>query len=508
MKQLKVLTATIACLLLAAMVPGCSGEKSDAIVRTVVSERLVAQIDSPSVLSPLVRSPDLRRVAYIAERNGKEFTVVDGIAGKGYDSIWPYYPTFSPDSKRVAYAARDYGEKPPEGNRYFVVVDGEEGEGYERHRLLGPVFSPNSKHVAYVIDADGVYVDRVKVKSPGGTVLQFSLVFSPDSQHLAYVAELGGKQFAVVDGVQGKQYDKMSKIRIVDGTDYGFSFDHLFFSFSPDSQHVAYVAELGGRQFMVVDGVQGEQYDEINGFVFSPDSKHLAYVAELGGRQFMVVDGVQSEQYDGISGFVFSPDSKHLAYVTELGGKQFMVVDGVQAEQYDGISGFVFSPDSNHLAYLAYSEGRLLVIVDGVEEEAPYGSVFSLNFSPDSKRLAYYVAVPTLINRLTGGFLSRSSKSFGFLYGEKGKKYGNAQVLVFSPDSKHVAYIETIGWKACVVIDGIRGERFDHLGRGFIEVMHPGLVWKSIIFDSADSFHYLARKGGSIYLVEETLKQD
>ena len=105
MKQLKVLTATIACLLLAAMVPGCSGEKSDAIVRKVVSERLIAQIDSSYQLWMMTTSPDARHVAYMAIRDGKYFWVVDGIAGKPYDAIDTCPRLFSPNSKRVAYIA-------------------------------------------------------------------------------------------------------------------------------------------------------------------------------------------------------------------------------------------------------------------------------------------------------------------------------------------------------------------------------------------------------------------
>jgi hypothetical protein len=40
-----------------------------------------------------------------------------------------------------------------------------------------------------------------------GTLLQ-DLVFSPDSKSMAYVAwRRGGKQLVVVDGVEGKEYD-------------------------------------------------------------------------------------------------------------------------------------------------------------------------------------------------------------------------------------------------------------------------------------------------------------
>ncbi|MCK4419024.1 hypothetical protein KAV79_04385 [Candidatus Aerophobetes bacterium] len=66
-----------------------------------------------------------------------------------------------------------------------------------------------------------------------------------------------------------------------------------------------------------------------------------------------------------------------------------------------------------------------------------------------------------------------------------------------SPDSKRVAYVAEVGNKWFVVVNGEEGKRYDGivtLGGG------------RIIFDFPDSFHYLALKGSSIYLVEEKIK--
>ena len=53
---------------------------------------------------------------------------------------------------------------------------------------------------------------------------------------------------------------------------------------------------------MVVDGVEGKEYDGIGqgSLVFSPDSKRVAYAAQRGGKQLVVVDGVEGKEYDGI----------------------------------------------------------------------------------------------------------------------------------------------------------------------------------------------------------------
>jgi len=61
---------------------------------------------------------------------------------KRYGSILKHSITFSPDGKRIAYAARD-------GDKWFVVVDGKEGNRYDDILKYTPVFSPDSKRVAY-----------------------------------------------------------------------------------------------------------------------------------------------------------------------------------------------------------------------------------------------------------------------------------------------------------------------------------------------------------------------
>jgi hypothetical protein len=66
-----------------------------------------------------------------------------------------------------------------------------------------------------------------------------------------------------------------------------------------------------------------------------------------------------------------------------------------------------------------------------------------------------------------------------------------------SPDSKRVAYGAGMGDKQVVVVDGKEGKQYDN-----IVVTGGG----KIIFDSADSLHYLALKGDEIYLVEERIE--
>ena len=118
---------------------------------------------------------------------------------------WPGSIIFSPNSKRISYAAKIrkfFGEK------VFAVVDGKEEKQYDNV----------SSHP----------------------------IFSQNSQRIAYRAELKKKIFVVVDGKAGKSYD---------GTGEPI--------FSPDSQHVIYGAKEGNRYIVVKDEKEGNPFDGI-----------------------------------------------------------------------------------------------------------------------------------------------------------------------------------------------------------------------------------------------------
>jgi sugar lactone lactonase YvrE len=72
---------------------------------------------------------------------------------------------------------------------------------------------------------------------------------------------------------------------------------------------LAYVAMKGGgqKEFVVVDGVSGPEYDVIagNSPVFSPDGKRTAYIANKNRRQFVVVNGKQGPDFAAIAGGPF-----------------------------------------------------------------------------------------------------------------------------------------------------------------------------------------------------------
>ena len=193
--------------------------------------------------------------------------------------------------------------------------------------------------------------------------------------------------------------------------------------------------------------------------IVSPDCQRVAYVARVGKKRFVVVDGQEQEQYDLIEvpSPVFSPDSQRLAYDVQIKyevdmsdtWEGFVVVDGEKGENYnEGIEerSLVFSPDSRRVAYVAtrsagFSEEDV-VVVDGQEQRTLNGfnSIESLVFSPDSQRLAY-VGLFSAVGLWSIGVARRSTV---VIDGQEGSHYrsivappGGGGVIFDSPNELH-----------------------------------------------------------------------
>ncbi len=86
-------------------------------------------------------------------------------------------------------------------------------------------------------------------------------------------------------------------------------------------------------------------------------------------------------------------------------------------------------------------------------------------------------------------------KRFVVVDGREEKQYDGivTDSVIFSPDSQRVAYGAGVNNKQFVVVDGKEGQPYDSI---------VAIGGGRIVFDSADSLHYLAQKGDDIYLVE------
>ncbi|HEX8913308.1 MAG TPA: hypothetical protein VF796_13185 [Humisphaera sp.] len=377
------------------------------------------------------------------DRGTRECVVVDGVAGPAYEAV--YGLTFSPDGTRYAYIAR-HGF-----NDWFAVVDGREGrrhawvpfQAYDRVEPIGrPIkFSPDSRRVAYAAkDEQGiieygrsdlpklrdayVYIDGER--SPGPPTYNIGVFdWSPDSKGVAYVAEVeqrtgpaGGVPGLQAVVWQGKQHDTYQEIEPM-------------LRFSPDGLHLAYYAwrvpPQPGRWAdgcVVLDGRPDRRYfgHDIESLRFTPDGR-VEYDAWAwpGGRPAIApadpakpAVAVHVRGDEELQGrrerLVYSPDGRREAFVRKVeprpGETEFSLIqrrggrypadvylDGrLVAEVPGGPFYMQFGPDSRRFVFLAPAgdpaDEKLRLYVDGAPLDTTLpGHVIVLRFTgPDMLR--------------------------------------------------------------------------------------------------------------------------
>ena len=347
-------------------------------------------------------SPDGGRVVYIAWEQGKHYLVEDGREGEPFEDLKWENIRFSADGKHLAVSGK-------RGGKQVLVVDGQERGLAGRLLPATLTFSPDGRRLAYAVSKTGqcmLVVDGIS-KPVAGEVQRQTLCFSQDGRHYACVTRNGGgKANVYLDGTQQKDYNEISGSVV----------------FSPDGQRHAYIASILGapsrnpqgttiltsRSVVVADGkeIMGIQAKSDQAPLFSPDGQHLAFVALTAAKQHQVVlDGVPGLTHGQIveGSLRFSPDGRRLAYVAgparNQTGPWTVVVDGRSQKQCAQIDTdtLTFSPDGKHLAYLAAGQSpgfRYSVVVDGMDGQPFSGKLLpkvpaDIPLSKRPKRLVF-----------------------------------------------------------------------------------------------------------------------
>ena len=193
-----------------------------------------------------LRSPNGRRTVQLVLRNQRYYFCVDGAWSPPYEDVGIDPPVFSPDSKHLAYVVHRDGRLAVvlDGKESASYLDIAAANAYSRQggtMVLGPknpdpegakrsglVFSPDSKRLAYAAWTAENQMAVVVDGTPGPLVETVSIngiYFSPDSRHVAYVARRAGAWHVVVDGQMSNGYPEIGN----DGL--GFSNDWRRVSF-------------------------------------------------------------------------------------------------------------------------------------------------------------------------------------------------------------------------------------------------------------------------------------
>jgi len=238
---------------------------------------------------------------------------------------------------------------------------------------------------------------------------------------------------------------------------------------SSDLKSIACIAVIQKKYFVLRDSAVYGPFDMAEALTWSPDSRTLVFVAIRADNWITVKNGEeilsgkytvktvfnpQQKKYEymvpQITPPVFSPDSRRLAFIKADGFRYRVCVDGQNGPPFDSVGTTVFSPDSRHYAYIGIISqepaDRYTVIYDGSPTSTYDMAVPPIVFSPDSKRMAFRI--------------SRGKDALVVTDGRQGRGYGNVGPPAFSPDSQKVAYKALKNGKTVIVVDEKEDEPF------------------------------------------------
>ena len=411
-----------------------------------------------------------KRYAFRAQKNNKQFVVVDGTPGTPYTGIVIKDNfRFSLDEKRLFYVAF-------KNNSCIAVIDGQEEPN--AYTLIEEArFSPDSKQYAYKgrTEKKGLGDGKwcVVLNGKAGNVYDriFDLFFSLDSKHLAYTAVKDRKMLIVLDQKELAPHDIVGlPVFSADSKSFAYgyadkdkwyiqvndkkfgSFDKVYkFYFSLDSQRNAFFAKEDDEWLCLIDGEKGPTFKKIvEAFRFSPDSSRYAYTGANEDKSRIITDGTSGPEYQSVGEPYFSPDSRHLVYRAFILNKQhwITVLDGKEsAKGYFGIGQYTFSPDSKHLAFPATNSiDSSMMVVDRVEQcsDQNFKILGEPAFSPDGDYVVYHArAKGDKWHLIVNGHLLPETYG-GF--------YKGTPIIFDSPNHFHTIGIKP-GGKEFVVID-------------------------------------------------------
>jgi len=232
------------------------------------------------------------------------------------------------------------------------------------------------------------------------------------------------------------------------------------FVVSPDGGHYAAPAMRGTHEVVVIDGVDGPQFDhaghtwsgEALDFVFSPDGKHSCYVAQSGDDMILVRDGKAAFK---IMTLKTLPGNAKQGTVVKLTQRFVHNADNQKAWMANSHL-CLLSPSGDHVAVLsnegnASESGATYMFLDGVKSPV-WNFVDPNQVAFAAEKLVYAAQVTDHTWRLV-------------VNDQPGPAYGGLKNLLVNDDNSHYAFVSAkAGGVWGVGVDGVLGTPRGNIG--------------------------------------------
>jgi hypothetical protein len=417
-----------------------------------------------NLISTPLFSPDGRRLVFTVVRGNRTSLIVDGEeraswAGNQLMTWQAFDPgpppaRFSPDGETLAYTSYE-----PEGKQERCTT---QILGQPPERESGEIVSVSGGKPCLALRSgsrDGDPWSLIVDGKRGPTLESWQNIyppfagftFSPDGTRYAYVA--AGEFMIPSLKVKDTYYSSKDAVppgALAEGVPVIVAFEGATVIIDGQRSGAGFIPK-GSLEFEAGKRAQQEKGKFVawnyifSEPVFSPDGSRVAF-AEV--------------EFKGTKGFSSAPEFSGRVYVDQKPGSAYTVRGGMGGPTlgdnefpiilrglhpaWAGVSAPVFSPDSQHMACVGHAEGQTVVVLDGAITARLPGTKNDfaelLTFSPDSRHLAFVTgsAKPAY---WTG--LDTHARRRVIVDGVAGREYDASSIecLVFSADSRHVGYI-------------------------------------------------------------------
>ncbi len=229
-----------------------------------------------------------------------ELSVETGVPGRGIDGAAgsARFGMIRTAKREPAYfidpASLRFTARAKQGKGWVLVVDGQErGQTFEG--IESVVVSPGGQHVVYSAKRAGQWVKMLDDKELGPALEEPSegiWFWRGVPQHYDSLPDFLLPSFLAIAARRGG-----SRVSGLDEVDLPV--------FSADGQHLAYWARRAKkREFIVLDGKEGPEFEKVGAPHISPDGQPLAYAYDMLGRVTSATDpesGTTTYTYDSIA---------------------------------------------------------------------------------------------------------------------------------------------------------------------------------------------------------------